>query len=179
MYPASLPGGASKHCGDGYQAVELPYDGMELSMVIIMPEQGNFQQFESLLSAELVADIITELKSTNVALTMPKFSFEAELDLKDTLAAMGMVDAFDPGTADYSGIDGTRQLFITDVFHKAFVGVDEAGTEAAAATAVIVGLTAMPEDPVEVSLDKPFVFLIRDIKTDTILFVGRIINPAI
>lgn len=164
--------------GDGYQAVELPYDGLELSMVILAPDRGGFEQFESLLSAQTVADIIGDLESTNVALSMPKFSFEAELDLKGILATMGMVDAFDPWVADFSGIDGTQQLFITDVFHKAFVDVDEAGTEAAAATAVIVGLTAMPEGPIEVSLDQPFIFLIKDIKTDTILFVGRIINPA-
>jgi serpin B len=146
-------------------------------MVIVVPDQGNFQQLESSLRAELVAEIIAELWSTNVALTIPKFSFEAELDLKDTLAAMGMVDAFDPGVADFSGIDGTRQLFITDVFHKAFVDVDEAGTEAAAATAVIVSLTSMPEDPAEVTLDRPFIFLVRDIETGTILFIGRVLNP--
>jgi len=164
--------------GDGYQAVELPYDGLELSMVIIAPDHGNFEQFESLLSAQKVSEIISDLKSTNVALSMPKFSFETEIDLKSILVSLGMVDAFNPGVADFSGVDGTHQLFITDVFHKAFVAVDEAGTEAAAATAVIVGLTAMPEEPVEVTLDQPFIFLIRDIKTNAILFVGRIVNPT-
>jgi len=82
------------------------------------------------------------------------------------------------GGADFSGMTGNRDLFIADVVHKAFVSVDEAGTEAAAATAVVMELTAVPGEPVEVTIDRPFIFLIRDIETGTILFVGRIMNPS-
>jgi serpin B len=107
---------------------------------------------------------------------MPRFEFDSEFSLKDTLAGMGMPVAF-TDDADLSGMTGNPELFISDVIHKAFVAVDEAGTEAAAATAVIMDLTAVPEPPMEVSIDRPFVFLIRDIETGAILFVGRVLNP--
>lgn len=164
--------------GDGYQAVELPYDGNELSMVIVLPEEGFYDDFEAMLNADLVNDIITGLETKNVDITMPKFTFEAEFDLKKTLINLGIIDAFNPSVADFSGIDGTKNLSITDVLHKAFIAIDEEGTEAAAATAVIAGLTAMPELPVKVTLDRPFIFLIRDIETGTILFIGRVVNPS-
>lgn len=163
--------------GQGYQAVELPYDGGELSMVILLPASGNFAAFEKGLEAEQVSDIISELQPSEVALTMPKFKFESQFSLKDTLARMGMPTAFSPSEADFSGMTRNRELFISDVLHKAFVAVDEAGTEAAAATAVIMEFTAMPETPVEVTIDRPFIFLIRDIETGAILFVGRVLNP--
>jgi len=164
--------------GDGYQAVELPYDGEELSMVVLLPQAGEFGPFEGSLSAELVDGILSDLTHRQVALTMPRFEFESGFGLKDTLAAMGMPDAFSQ-TADFSGMTGGRDLFIADVIHKAFVSVDEAGTEAAAATAVVMELTAaMPEEPIEVTIDRPFVFLIRDIGTGAVLFVGRVLNPS-
>jgi len=109
---------------------------------------------------------------------MPKFEFDSQFSLKDTLAGMGMRDAFSPDDADFSGMTDNRELFISDVIHKAFVAVDEAGTEAAAATAVIVGVTAVPPSPVEITIDRPFIFLIRDIQTGAILFVGRVLNPG-
>jgi serpin B len=165
--------------GEGYQAVELPYDGDQLSMVILLPASGNFEAFEGELQAQQVAAIINDLQNTRVTLTMPKFEFDSEFSLKDTLAEMGMRDAFSPDDADFSGMTGNPELFISDVVHKAFVAVDEAGTEAAAATAVIVGTTSVPtEPPVEVTIDHPFIFLIRDIETGAILFVGRVLNPA-
>ena len=165
--------------GEGYQAVELLYDGGELSMVIILPEGGNFASFEEGLQAQQVSDIISGLQPTEVALTMPKFEFDSEFKLKDTLAGMGMPIAFSPDEADFSGMTGNRELFISEVVHKAFVAVDEAGTEAAAATAVIVETSSMPvEPPLEVTVDRPFIFLIRDIETGTILFVGRVLNPT-
>jgi serpin B len=164
--------------GEGYQAVELPYDGDELSMVILLPASGNFKAFEEGLQAQKVSDIISGLRPTQVALTMPKFEFDSEFSLADTLAAMGMPIAFSPDEADFSGMTGNHDLFISDVIHKAFVAVDEAGTEAAAATAVIMNLTSVPEPPVEVTLDRPFIFLIRDIETGSILFIGRVLNPS-
>jgi len=163
--------------GEGYQAVELLYDGDELSMVVLLPEAGQFEAFEEGLQSQQVDAIINDLQSTRVTLTMPKFEFDSEFSLKDTLARMGMPIAFS-SEADFSGMTGNRELSISDVIHKAFVAVDEAGTEAAAATAVIMKLTATPEPPVEVTIDRPFIFLIHDIETGAILFVGRVMNPG-
>ena len=164
--------------GEGYQAVELRYDGGELSMVILLPEAGQFETFEEELQAQKVDAIINSLQRNRVTLTMPQFEFDSEFSLKDTLAGMGMPVAFTE-SADFSGMTGKRELLISDVIHKAFVAVDEEGTEAAAATAVIVGLTSAPiEPPVEVTIDRPFIFLIRDIDTGAILFVGRVLNPG-
>jgi len=164
--------------GEGYRAVELPYDGGELSMVILLPELGNFEAFEGGLQSQQASDIVSGLRPSEVALTMPQFEFDSEFSLTDTLAGMGMPTTFSDA-ADFSGMTGNRELFISDVVHKAFVAVDEAGTEAAAATAVIMELTAMPDLPIEVTVDSPFIFLIRDIETGAILFVGRVMNPAV
>jgi len=163
--------------GEGYQAVELPYDGQELSMVILLPQAGQFDIFESSLHSQQVTSIIENLEYRQVSLTMPKFEFESEFSLAQTLAAMGMPVAF-TADADFSGMTGNRDLSIADVIHKSFVSVDEAGTEAAAATAVIMKLTAAPPEPINVSLDRPFIFFIRDIETGVILFVGRVFNPS-
>jgi serpin B len=161
--------------GNGYQAVELLYDGGELSMVILLPEDGQFEVFEEGLQAQQVDAIIKSLTTTQVALAMPKFEFDSDFSLKDTLEDMGMPIAFS-GAADFSGMTGAPDLCISEVLHKAFVSVDEAGTEAAAATAVSMEETAMPEQPVEVTIDHPFIFLIRDIETGAVLFVGRVLN---
>jgi serpin B len=164
--------------GPNYQAVELPYDGRELSMVILLPKSGQFDAFEGTLDAGQVNTILKDLKPHQVVLTLPRFKVESEFNLAATLAAMGMPSAFS-SEADFSGMDGGKNLFISDVIHKAFVTVDEAGTEAAATAVVMVGLASvMPEQPVEVTVDRPSVFLIRDIQTGTILFVGRIVNPS-
>ncbi|MBA7564701.1 hypothetical protein ES708_06368 [subsurface metagenome] len=164
--------------GDGYQVVELPYDGRELSMLVLLPQTGQFELFEESLNAQRVDDIVKNLNTREVVLTIPKFEFESSFGLKKTLTAMGMPVAFSAG-ADFSGMTGNPDLFIGEVLHKAFVSVDEAGTEAAAATAVIMELTAMPGEPVEVTIDRPFIFLIRDIESGTILFIGRVVNPGV
>lgn len=158
-------------------AVELPYDGNELSMVILTNEAGSFNDFENSLNAAMVKGIIDGLRGKTVALTMPRFEFSSEFGLKETLMGMGMQEPF-RDSADFSGMSSESDLHIDDVVHKAFVSVDEAGTEAAAATGVIVGTTSMPTEIINVTLDKPFVFLIRDIQTGAILFIGRVMNPA-
>ncbi|MBN2186068.1 MAG: serpin family protein [Dehalococcoidia bacterium] len=163
---------------ESYQAVELPYDGRELSMVILLPKPGQYRAFEEKLDAEFVKAILDKLETNQVALTMPKFEYESSFGLKEALKTLGMEVAF-TAEADLSGMNGTRDLFIQDVVHKAFVSVDEAGTEAAAATAVIVGQTALPPEPVAVTIDRPFIFFIRDIATDSIIFVGRVLSPAV
>jgi len=165
--------------GDGYRAVALPYDGREFSMVILLPDSGQFDAFETALDAEQVDGIIGSLGYRQVSLSMPRFEFDSSFSLQEALSVMGMPIAFST-SADFSGMtDNPERLFISDVVHKAFVSVDEEGTEAAAATAVIVGATAMPpSETVEVTIDRPFIFLIRDIETGAILFVGRTLNPA-
>ena len=163
--------------GDDYQAVELKYDGEELSMVILLPDSGQFENFEMSLDAGLLNDIIDNLENKPVELTLPKWEYESSFMMKENLRAMGMPIAF-TDAADFSGMTGNRDLYIADVVHKAFVSVDEAGTEAAAASAVIMKLTAMPTDVAVVTVDRPFIFLIRDIETGAILFFGRVVNPA-
>jgi serpin B len=166
--------------GEGYQAVELPYDGQELSMVILLPQLSQFDTFEGSLSAEQVSRILWDLHREDVRLTMPRFTFDSSFELAQTLSDMGMPDAFLYQVADFSGMDGSRELFIGEVIHKAFVSVDEAGTEAAAASAVVLPAGAAPDPtpPIEVKVDHPFVFLIRDIQTGSILFVGRVVDPT-
>jgi serpin B len=163
--------------GEGYQAVELPYDGREMSMVILLPERDAFEGFEDSLDAKQVQAILENLKYRQVALKMPGFEFDSRFSLNQALEALGMPAAF-TGRADFSGMTGSKDLFISDVLHKAFVSVDEEGTEAAAATAVVMKLSAVGEEPVPVTVDHPFLFLIRDIETGAILFVGRVVDPG-
>jgi serpin B len=146
-------------------------------MVVLLPDAGEFEGFEGALDAGRVDAIVGDLSYRQVALTLPRFEVESDFSLADALAAMGMAGAFSSG-ADFSGMTGDRDLFISEVVHKAFVSVDEAGTEAAAATAVVMRGLALPEEPVEVTVDRPFIFLIRDIQTGAILFVGRIVDPS-
>jgi serpin B len=163
--------------GKGYQAVELPYGGNELSMVILVPDEGQFGAFEDALDADRLEAIVQDLRYVQVALSMPKFKIESSFSLVDALTAMGMPVAFSDD-ADFSGMTGNRDLAISDVVHKAFVSVDESGTEAAAATAVIMKLTSMPAEPLTVTIDRPFIFAIRDIQTGSLLFVGRVVDPS-
>ncbi len=164
---------------EGFQVLEMPYAGGQLSMLIILPEQGKFNEVASSFSTAGLDNIINNLQYTLVKLTLPKFTFEYNLGLNSVLKEMGMMDAFDPSVADFSGMDGSHDLYISDVLHKAFVAVDEAGTEAAAATVVIMKATSMPVDqPVEFKADRPFMFAIRDNPTGTILFLGRLMNPV-
>jgi len=165
--------------GEAYQALEMPYDGRELSMLVLLPRAGAFEAFEKSLDAGMVNTILQVLARRRVALAMPRFKFESGFMLKETLAALGMAHAFSDD-ADFSGMDGSRTVQISDVIHKAFVAVDEAGTEAAAATAVVMRAKSMPimEEPLEVTIDRPFMFLIRDIATASILFMGRVVDPG-
>ncbi len=168
--------------GDGYQAVELPYDGRDVAMTILLPDEGTFREFEESMDADKIDGILGEIEREYVDLTMPKFEFESKFSLADTLKAMGMPNAFDQHAADFSGMDGQSCpgacLLIADVFHKAFVSVDEEGTEAAAATGVVVILESAGPVAREVVIDRPFIFLIRDRATKSILFVGRVENPV-
>jgi serpin B len=163
--------------GEGYRAVELPYQGWELSMVIVLPDKGTFEAFEDSLDGDSANAILGGLAYQEAALTLPKFEMASDFSLVDALATMGMPTAFSMG-ADFSGMDGTQDLFIGEVLHKSFITVDEAGTEAAAATAVEMQLKGAPMEPIEVTVDQPFIFFIRDIETGTILFAGRVVDPS-
>ncbi len=163
--------------GTNYQATELPYDGNELSRIVILPTAGAFGDFEQSFDSASLKAIVDGLKTREVALTMPRFGYETSMSLKQSLGALGMGIAF-TDSADFSGMDGAHDLRIQDVIHKAFVAVDEDGTEAAAASAVIVGTTAMPVDTAEMRVDRPFLFLIRDYLTGTVLFLGRVADPS-
>lgn len=166
--------------GEAYQAVELPYDGRELAMVILLPAANAYELFEKMLDAGRVDALLEDMTRRRVALTMPRFKFESGFELAGSLAEMGMPHAFSDN-ADFSGMDGGMTLKISDVIHKAFVSVDEAGTEAAAATAVVMRARSMPifEEPVEVTVDRPFIFFIRDIASGSVLFIGRVVDPGV
>ncbi|HVO68579.1 MAG TPA: serpin family protein, partial [Aggregatilineaceae bacterium] len=164
--------------GQGYQAVVLPYEGDRMAMVILLPDEGQFTAFEQALSADQFDSVLGSVAWQQVSLSMPRFTYESKFGLKDALEGMGMTDAFTPGVADFSGMSDRNDLFISAVVHKAFVNVDESGTEAAAATGVIVGVTAAPMAPLEVAIDHPFIYMIVDQDTHAILFMGRVLNPS-
>lgn len=163
--------------GDGYRAVVLPYVGNQLSMMVIVPDYDQFADVESRLSPGFLDAILANLQFGKVKLGMPKFKIETSFELEGALTALGMPDAFDPERADFSAMDGKKDLYIGAVVHKAYVSMDENGTEAAAATAVIMEAMAMPVEPLLFDVDRPFIFVIRDNPTGTILFVGRVTNP--
>ena len=163
--------------GDGYQVVDVPYSWGEMSMTILLPDEGTtLEALEGSLDSDIFNRIIDGIVTDWVTLTMPLFEFESEFSLDDTLAGMGMPDAFD-GRADFSGMTGSRDLWISEIVHKAFVSVDEEGTEAAAATGVVMAVSGPSKEPIAVTVDRPFIFLIRDIGTGTVLFLGRVSNP--
>ena len=163
--------------GEGYQAVEMPYVGGKAAMTIVVPDSGEFGNFEASLTVSQIDQIIANLELKQVQLSLPKFTYESEFSLAGTLAQMGMRDAVDPMAANFSGMDDTRELFISEVIHKAFVAVDEEGTEAAAATAVVMECSAMPMVDVTLTIERPFIYLIRDTDNGSILFMGRVLNP--
>jgi serpin B len=162
----------------GLQVLELPYQGDELSMVVLLPNQKDgLSALEKQLTVENLKLWTTKLSLPEVKIWLPKFKLSAEFQLRDVLADLGMPLAFTPHRADFSGMDGQHDLYISAVVHKAYVDVNEEGTEAAAATGVAVGAMAMPANPPEFRADHPFLFLIRDKKTGCILFMGRMTDP--
>jgi len=165
------------HQGAGYQSVELPYAGATTAMDLLVPDEGQFETFESTLNLKLLNDTFNGMQSSSVVLSLPKFTFESQFNLSDQLASMGMTDAFDPDKADFTGMTARKDLFISDVIHKAFVAVDEKGTEAAAATAVVMEAATARMADTNLTIDRPFIFVIRDKPSGQILFIGRVLNP--
>ncbi len=166
--------------GDGIKMIELSYLGDAVSMVILLPDTADgLADVEARLDEAQMNQWMKSLKKQMVSVHLPRFSMNwgAE-NIIPHLRTLGMQDAFLKGIADFSGIDGTRDLLISSVFHKAFVDVNEEGTEAAASTGVMVGVTSMPPPPEVFRADHPFLFLIREKSTGTILFMGRLTEPA-
>jgi serpin B len=168
---------------DGSTFIELPYKDKQLSMIVILPEEHGANALanaESKLSSNLDKFLSADAGKDSVILTLPKLKIETPLlVLNNTLQKLGIIDAFTPSKADFSGIDGTHNLYINLVAHKAMINVDEQGTEAAAATAVIMAPTSalIPNKPKEFNADRPFIYLIRDNETGLILFIGKFLTP--
>ncbi len=165
------------------QMLSMPYEhttGKELSMVVFLPKTDNLTTTGDSMNPDALSALQQSAASRRVMVYFPKFTMKTRYSLPDTLGAMGMPTAF-TDSADFSGIDGTKNLLISDVIHQAFVDVNEEGTEAAAATAVVIQRAAAPggSDPIPVfRADHPFIFLIQDNETGSILFLGRVMNPA-
>jgi serpin B len=165
------------------QMLSMPYEhttGRKLSMIVLLPKADNLTTTEASLSADTLSVLHQSATSRRVMVYFPKFTLKTRYSLPDTLGAMGMPTAF-TDNADFSGMDGTKNLLISDVIHQAFVDVNEEGTEAAAATAVVMRQAVAPanQEPVPVfRADHPFIFLIQDDETGAILFMGRVMNPT-
>ena len=162
--------------GPGYTAASLPYAGGTTSMVLIVPDAGTFDAFEGALDADTLQSVLNAAAAaTAKAVSLPRFSVGQHFSVEAALMALGMTDAFAAPPADFSGIDGDHDLYIQHVVHQANVAVDEQGTEASAATAVVVGRKAALPTLV---IDRPFIFLIRDDATGATLFMGRLLDPS-
>ena len=164
------------------QAIDLPYGDRSFSMTVVLPAAGiSIDQFASALTQAQWNTIINKLDSAKVDLYLPKFTLNFSKSLKDELKALGMGIAFDPLRADLSHISSKVGLFVSDVLHKTYVNVDEEGTEAAAATAIIFVGSSRNPDQTKISvmrIDHPFIFAIREHQSGTILFIGKVVNPA-
>ena len=164
---------------DTFQGLELPYVDNELSMIVLLPKKHDgLSELEQSLTLEHLSQWQSKLVKREVVVSIPKFKLTSQFSLASVLKAMGMTDAFS-SSANFSGMNGKRDLFISAVIHKAYVDVNEEGTEAAAATAVTMRLTSMGPSsrPPVFRADHPFLFLIRDNQSGSILFIGRVMNP--
>jgi serpin B len=161
------------------QILELPYAGQDVSMLVVLPKKKDgLPELEKNLSQERLQEWTVSMRKREIIVYFPRFKAISEFRLDQALASMGMSDAFDPGKADLSGMDGKKDhLFIGMAIHKAYVDVNEEGTEAAAATAVGIRTTSMPAPPPVFRADHPFLFVIRHNSTGAILFMGRVVNP--
>ncbi len=166
------------------QILELPYEGEDLSMMILLPKGDDLSAVEGSLDLTNLSEWRSMLTEHEIDIYIPRFKFETKYFMKETLSGMGMPTAFDMYAADLSGMDGGRCadeglcLYISKVIHQAFVEVNEEGTEAAAATAVIVSLRGLPSEPKVFRADHPFIFIIQEKSTGSVLFLGRVVDPT-
>lgn len=167
--------------GDTFQMLDLPYKGNELSMIVLLPRAiDGLPALEESLTASALASWHDKMRSAQrVIVTFPRFTMTNQFELSSTLARMGMPQAFS-NAADFSGMDGKRDFMISAAIHKAFIDVNEAGTEAAAATAITMMAMAMRQEPPPIvfTADHPFLFLIRENLSGNILFLGRVTDPT-
>jgi serpin B len=164
--------------GDGYAALTLPYVGDAVAMTVVLPDAEQFATVEANLDGESFASLLSEMVPTEVSVALPKWTFESSFELSDALKSLGMPSAFGPDVADFSGMTTETHLFIDAVIHKAFVAVDEEGTEAAAATAVEMSDESAPLEPeITFQADRPFLFFIHDVPSSALLFMGRLVEP--
>jgi serpin B len=166
--------------GNGFRALEVPYGNDWIVMLLVLPDEGRFDEVERSLDFTALVELTRRVEPVRVALTLPRFRVESSFALRKPLERMGIVEAFSAG-ADFTRISDESGFALGEVLHKAVVDVDEKGTEAAAATAVMM-LTATrapkkPPPPLEFRVDRPFLFLIGDKPTGTVLFVGRVLTP--
>lgn len=158
------------------QMLELPYEGDDLSMVIILPRENDTRTVDDNSSVQKIQQNISDMNQRNMDIYLPKFKFDTDYRMSDTLVSMGMPTAFG-SEADFSGMTGSKDLIISEVIHKAYVDVNEEGTEAAAATGVVMKETAVMTDFITFKADHPFLFLIRQKESGNILFMGRVSEP--
>ncbi len=163
--------------GTNFVAVSLPYQDDRLSLLVVVPDAGKFGEVESSFDAAALDGLVSGLVNQQVILSLPRFKVETSADLAAILANLGMTSAFLPRVADFSGMDGSNDLYISDVVHKAFIDVAEKGTEAAAATGVVMSGTAMPMG-ILVEANRPFLYFLRDQPTGALLFMGRVLDPS-
>jgi hypothetical protein len=177
-YMQTYPVQSGPLSSNDFQAIELPYGSNQLSMLILLPSQTDgLGWLEQQLSPAFLSNVLGQMRPQPVEIFLPRFKVESSFNLGNTLAAMGMPDAFMPYVADFSGIDGAHDLYVSFVLHKAWGQVNEAGTEAAAAMVIGVVSTVIYFPPV-FRADHPFLFLIRDTQTGSVLFLGRLTNPS-
>jgi serpin B len=170
--------GAPAMQGTGFVAVELPYQDERLSMLVVVPDSGTFTAFESALDGPALDSIVAGLTPQSVKLGLPRFKVETSQSLEDLLQSLGMTSAFIFGQADFSGMDGTQNLYISKVIHKAFIDVGEKGTEAAAATAVVMKNGSVALGGLSIYANRPFLYFLRDQPTGAIIFMGRVLDPT-
>ena len=161
---------------EGVQILELPYKDSSLSMILLLPQNRTLTELEENLTHDKLMNWTSGLTENHVITYLPKFSFKSNYFLKNTLSEMGMPTAFVPVQADFTGINRYGGLFISKVVHQAFIDVNEVGTEAAAASGIVVELYAGFPSKV-FRADHPFIFIILDKQTGSILFIGRVMNP--
>jgi serpin B len=163
--------------GSGWRMVELPFAGDKLAMDVIVPDTGRFDAVAESL-ARGTSTFFERVERQSVQLALPKFRFRTQADLVDTLAALGLTDLFEPDRADLSAMTTAERLYVSGVLHEAFIDVNEKGTEAAAATAIVIRATAASATPLVLTVDRPFIFVLRDLETKSVLFLGRVLDPT-
>ena len=167
---------------NGVQMVELPYTDSSFSMIILLPDTQAMDSLEALLAEGNLPTMLSQMTTAHfIDFNLPKFSFDTSISLGSVLSGMGMLDAFDDNTADFSGMDGAKDLMLGDVLHKAYISVGMVGTVAAGASGVVVTQIVdqrIAKDSITVNVDHPFLFLIMDRSSGSLLFIGRVVEPG-